>query len=38
MMEPVVGPLMEMIGGMKLEAPRIPIMSNFTGEWLKPEA
>jgi acyl transferase domain-containing protein/acyl carrier protein len=26
-----------MIGGMKLEAPRIPIMSNLTGEWLKAE-
>jgi acyl transferase domain-containing protein len=36
-MDAVVGPLVELIGGMQLSAPSLPILSNVTGDWLKAE-
>jgi amino acid adenylation domain-containing protein len=37
MMEPIVEPFEEVVAGIKLNIPRIPIVSTATGEWLKDE-
>jgi acyl transferase domain-containing protein len=36
MMEPIVGPLTRLFENVKLNAPRIPVVSNVTGTWLTP--
>ena len=35
MMEPVLGPFVEQVRQVKLNAPRIPYLSNVTGTWIK---
>jgi thioesterase domain-containing protein/acyl carrier protein len=37
MMEPIVGPFNERVGKIKLLAPKIPYLSNVTGDWIKDE-
>jgi acyl transferase domain-containing protein len=36
MMDPVVGPVAELVGRMRLSAPKIPMASNVTGTWITP--
>jgi len=37
MLEPILGEFGDFIGKLKLAAPKIPFVSNFTGTWIKPE-
>ncbi len=37
MMAPLEGPLTELVGQMRLNAPRIPFLSNVTGDWITAE-
>jgi acyl transferase domain-containing protein len=36
MMEPIAGPLGELLGSFQLRPPRIPYLSNVTGTWIEP--
>ncbi len=36
-LDPVAGRVAELVSGMRLRAPRIPFLSNVTGDWIKPE-
>lgn len=38
LVESVVAPLTDIVGGMRLSAPRIPFVSNVTGDWITDEA
>lgn len=37
MMEPVVAPLHDLIGTFRLQPPAVPMLSNVTGTWMRPE-
>jgi amino acid adenylation domain-containing protein len=37
MMQPVANELARLLAGMKLQAPRIPFLSNVTGTWIEPD-
>jgi len=37
MMEPVVAPFTELLEGVELSAPTLPLVSNLTGQWIKDE-
>ena len=37
MMEPVVAPLRDLIGSFRLQPPAVPMLSNVTGTWMRPE-
>lgn len=34
MMDPIVSPLLELLGSMEISPPKIPFVSNVTGEWV----
>lgn len=37
MVEPILGSMRRFISGLRLQKPRIPLVSNLTGTWLQPE-
>ncbi len=36
-LDPIVGPVSKLVSEMKLNAPRVPFLSNVTGTWITPE-
>jgi len=37
MMEPILAPFAEVLAGVELAPPRLPLLSNVTGTWMRPE-